>query len=86
MPRNLVDLLLTGHIQVIRGEQLGKFRGRQQEELLRYIILQTYLRSDNDGGYELQITSPHLIMDDLKEVILSVLASSVPQLCAGLGI
>ena len=41
MLRNLVDLLLTGHIQVIRGEQLGKFRGRQQEELLRYIILQT---------------------------------------------
>ena len=41
MLRNhLVDLLLTGHIQVIRGEQLGKFRGRQQEELLRYIILQ----------------------------------------------
>ena len=38
---HLVDLLLTGHIQVIRGEQLGKFRGRQQEELLRYIILQT---------------------------------------------
>ena len=37
---HLVDLLFTGHIQVIRGEQLGKFRGRQQEELLRYIILQ----------------------------------------------
>ena len=44
---HLVDLLLTGHIQVIRGEQFGKFRGRQQEELLRYIILQ---KSSIDGN------------------------------------